>query len=137
MPSFLIPTNMKENEYTRQCPDCSKEFIAQRADQLFCCNKCRYDFHNRIARGKRKKVTLIDRILHRNREVLGELFIKTKPPKVSQQELLNAGFDFGFHTHSSLAKDSQQKCYYIYEYGILKEADGKFKILQDEKLQGA
>lgn len=119
---------MREDEYKRNCPECYKEFMAHRADQMFCCSKCRYDFHNRLARNNRKKILPMDNILHKNREVLMSL-CKDSSAIVSRNQLLEAGFDFAFHTHS-LQDSNKVKYDFVYEFGIAHAGEGNYKIVK-------
>jgi uncharacterized Zn ribbon protein len=118
---------MREDEYKRNCPECFQDYIAKRSDQIFCRNKCRYDFNNRIARAKRKNILPVDSILHKNRKVLMELYKDTKT--VSRDELLKAGFNFSFHTHS-LQDGNKVKYDFVYEFGITQADKDNYKIVK-------
>lgn len=123
---------MRTEEYKRNCPECYNEFIAGRADQTFCVAKCRYDFHNRIARNKRKKIIPMDNILHRNREVLMDL-CNGDAATVSRQQLLDAGFDFSYHTHS-LQDANKVKYDFVYEFGISPVGSGNYNIVKHARV---
>ena len=126
---------METEDYDKDCPECGREYEAHRADQIYCSKKCQWDFHNRSAREKRKRVCPIDNILHKNRNILMQLINKNDGIAL-RQELDYREFNFKFHTHSVNVTENETRvrCDFVYEYGIVPiEKEGKkYKIIKYE-----
>jgi len=83
----------------RVCMDCSKKLIG-RADQKFCSDYCRSNYH--YQKNRSKPASLFKRInqqLQRNRKILAS-YNKAGRSIVRSEQLLSEGFDPRYFTHS-------------------------------------
>jgi hypothetical protein len=105
-----------------------EEFIKQRNNQKFASSKNRIRYNNLKARQKRVIKAPVDRILDQNRKVLSRIIGNKTEIIVSRDYLLGAGFSFNYY---SFIKEVNAVTYFgIYEYGIAKTSDDKFKIIK-------
>jgi len=123
---------MNSQEYHKTCPECGQSFKATRIDQRYCCRKCLNSHKNRTARLKRKKVVPIDKILHRNREILKELMGKVKDGIIAKDELIFRDFNFTYHTHTLQDKKAGVSYFFVYEYGFANMQSGHYKLTKHE-----
>ncbi|WP_026896730.1 hypothetical protein [Daejeonella oryzae] len=100
----------------KQCLDCEKP-VRGRIDKKFCDDQCRSNYNNRLKSKNPDIVNFINSILKNNRKILEKLNPDGKT-KLLKSKLLQAGFNFGFHTH---IYETQKGLMYIfcYEYGYL------------------
>lgn len=122
---------MIDLEYQKTCPECQRDFTASRVDQIFCSRNCLNKNKNRIARTKRKKVCPIDKVLHKNREILEELYAKNEDHTVSKEKLLTKDYNFRFHTHTN-RNPTGVSFYFVYEYGFALTENNLYKIVLHE-----
>lgn len=109
-------------------PLTQEDFIRQRSNQKFASSKNRIRFNNLKAREKRLMKGSIDRILDKNRTILSRILGDKLEISVSRDYLLGAGFSFNYY---SFLKDVNAVTYSgIYEFGIAKISDGKYKIIK-------
>ena len=123
---------MNNHEYQKTCPECKKDFTAFRLDQVYCSRHCLNRTKNRQARHKRRQVSPIDKLLHRNRAILQELTAKRKDGIVSREELLFRDFNFHFHTHTLKDPDSGMTYFFLYEYGFAQMEDQRYKLVHHD-----
>ena len=100
------------------CLSCGSE-VQGRSDKKFCDDQCRTTYNNQF-KTEPKIVKDINTQLKRNRKILEE-FVPPETGKinVSQQKLIDKGFNFSYHTH--LYKTKTGTVYtFIYDYGWLK-----------------
>ena len=112
-------------EEIRKCLECS-EPLRGRIDQKFCNDSCRNAYNNKKRHEHKNLIRKIDKILHKNRNILTKLcqFEKTTTVKLA---LKSEGFDFNYHTNIFETKNG--KIYYFcYDYGFC-DLDEKDKIL--------
>ncbi|RYD52759.1 MAG: hypothetical protein EOP52_01020 [Sphingobacteriales bacterium] len=107
----------------RLCKECEKP-LKGRADQKFCDDYCRNAYNNRQNADANNLVRNINNMLRRNRRILeGCIKAGEEMGKVQRQKLLQAGFDFTYHTHIYTNKKGQQYAF-VYEYGWLALDEG-------------
>lgn len=104
-----------------------EEFIKQRSNQKFVSARNRIRYNNLKARQKRLTKAPVDRELDQNRTILNRIIGDKPEIIVSRDFLLGAGFSFNYY--SFLRKITDVTYFGIYEYGITKTSDGKFKII--------
>jgi len=105
-----------------------EEFIKQRSNQKFASSKNRIRYNNLKARKKRITKGPIDRMLDQNRTILSRIIGNKTEIIVSRDYLLGAGFSFAYY---SFNKEVDGVTYSgIYEFGIVKISDDKFKIIK-------
>jgi hypothetical protein len=103
------------------------EFIAKRSNQKFCCKDHYVKQNNYLAKTKRDLTKNINAILAKNREILIQNFEKNNGI-ISEEKLLSAGYNFTYHTHKLIIKDSSDWVLFCYDFGIYQRKDKLFKI---------
>ena len=100
----------------KSCPECGSP-IRGRADKKFCSDECRSSFNNAKNRSTNNMLRRINGILKRNRDILLKLNPEGKA-RVPKAKLLNAGFNFSYHTNSYTTK-SGKTYFFCYDQGYL------------------
>jgi len=115
---------------TKKCKNCKCE-LKGRADKKFCDSYCKSSFHNKLGRKQKRVFIKINSILRRNRKILETLFQEEKPVEslVSDMKFLELGYNFNFQTHYTQLADGRI-CYCCYDFGYLKDPNGKFVIIR-------
>src|ERR1043166_6863042 len=87
------------------CLYCGDPIKKGRSDKKFCDSSCKDSYYNERKEKERSEISKIDLVLKRNRRVLKKLFDPKKQDKhFSREELIRAGFEFGFLTHIAITK---------------------------------
>jgi len=112
-------------EETRKCLECN-DTLRGRIDQKFCNDSCRNAYNNKKRTEHKKVIRDIDKILHKNRNILEKLchFDKTATVKLA---LRSEGFNFNYQTNFFKTK-SDKTYFFCYDYGFC-ELDDNEKIL--------
>lgn len=112
-------------ENQKKCLECN-EPLRGRSDQKFCSDSCRNAYNNKKRIEHKKIIRNIDKILHKNRNILKKLchYEKTATVKLA---LTSEGYDFNYLTNSFETKTGK-KYYFCYDYGFC-YLDEKDKIL--------
>ncbi len=106
----------------RVCRFCQKSLKKDmRKDALFCNTYCRTAYNNQRRFGTDPEVTRVDKILHRNLEILKQVIKDRRYAEVSRKALDKAGFKFDFCTFSI---GSYKYCYHL-----------SYKAITEEKYQ--
>ncbi len=108
---FLYIYVMKEDVQLaeRHCQNCDKVLDKRmRRDAKFCNTYCRTEYNNKRRYGLHPDVVKVDKILHRNFEIL-ETALKDKDyVYVKKEKMLRQGFNFDYYTQ---AKNEYRYCY--------------------------
>ncbi|WP_103866723.1 hypothetical protein [Aquimarina sp. I32.4] len=116
-------------EITGIDPLTQETFTKKRSNQKFATRENQIEFNNLKARRKRQAKAHLDRILDKNRSIMGFLLGDQKEVTRSHDFLLGAGFNFGCNTHTILDHQGiKWSC--IYEYAYCRTEDEKFKIIK-------
>jgi hypothetical protein len=111
------------------CLYCNKVIRSGRSDKKFCDSGCKDAYFNDIKIAEHKEIKKIDTILKRNRRILKKLFNPKKFDKqFTREELLKAGFEFGFLTHTVVTKSKANEIVFCYDYGFREVSTGKFQL---------
>jgi hypothetical protein len=105
-----------------------EEFSKQRNNQKFSSSNNRIRYNNLKARQKRATKAPIDRKLDQNRTILNRIIGNNLEIIVSKDYLLGAGFSFNYY--SFLKEVNGVTFSGIYENGIARTSDDKFKIIK-------
>lgn len=98
------------------CLECGSK-IRGRTDKKFCNDQCRNSYHNRMKSEINALVRRINKSLRHNRYVLSRMIPESKgKTTVPKTKLVNAGFNFTYHTHIYTSKNGHTY-YFCYEYG--------------------
>jgi hypothetical protein len=113
----------------RTCIDCGETFNG-RVDKKFCSDLCRNSHNNKINSDSTNFVRNITNILRKNRRII-ESLLPEETAKVSQQKLIDKGFNFNYHTNISITKTGKNYVF-CYEYGYL-PIEGNYYLLVKRK----
>ena len=107
----------------RTCKFCNKLLKKDmRKDAMFCNTYCRTAFNNLRRFGSDPEVSRVDKILHKNLEILKQVIKDKRYAEVSKKVLDKSGFKFDYCTFSM---GSYKYCYHL----SYKEIEGeKFQI---------
>jgi len=113
----------------RTCIDCGETFNG-RVDKKFCSDLCRNSHNNKINSDSTNFVRNITNILRKNSRII-ESLLPEETAKVSQQKLIDKGFNFNYHTNISTTKTGK-KYVFCYEFGYL-PIEGNYYLLVKRK----
>jgi len=103
-------------------------FYKKRNNQKFANPQNRITFNNLKARKKRAAKSHVDRRLDLNRTILKRILGDKTEAVVSKDYLLGAGFLFPYFSYQKAVKDLTYAG--IYEFGITRTTDDKYKIIK-------
>jgi len=115
----------------RTCIECNEVFHG-RADKKFCSDMCRNAYNNKLNSSSNNYVRNINNILRKNRRIIEEL-IPDETAKVSQQKLMDKGFNFSYYTNTVTTKTGKNYLF-CYEYGYL-PIEGNYYLLVKRKTE--
>lgn len=114
----------------RKCLECN-EPLKGRIDQKFCTDYCRNAYNNKIRSENKSIIRHIDKILHKNRNILEKLcqYEKTTTVKLA---LIAEGYNFNYMTNFFETK-AGKRYYFCYDYGFrFLEEDEKILIVKKQ-----
>lgn len=109
----------------RTCIECGESFNG-RADKKFCSDMCRNAYNNKLNSDTNNYVRNINNILRKNRRIMEEL-LPEETAKVSQQKLMDKGFNFSYFTNITTTKTGKSYVF-CYEFGYL-PIEGNYYLL--------
>lgn len=115
----------------RICPECGEGFQG-RSDKKFCSDLCRNSHNNKLNSDSTNYIRNINNILRKNRRIIEEL-LPEETAKVSQQKLIDKGFNFNYHTNITTTKNGKTYIF-CYEYGYL-PIEGNYYLLVKRKVE--
>lgn len=106
------------NAKERTCIHCGRKIVG-RVDKKFCDDYCRNSYNNLKNSDATNFVRNINYTLRKNRRIL-EGFVPEgeQIKKVPKDELVRAGLNFKYFTHTVKNKNNQQYIF-VYDYGYL------------------
>lgn len=111
------------------CLYCGKSIKSGRIDKKFCNSGCKDAYNNEQKESERNEIRAIDLIIKKNRRVLKRLYNpKYSDRKVSKEELIREGFEFGFLTHVAVTITKSNEIIFCYDYGFREITKDKFRI---------
>jgi hypothetical protein len=114
----------------RKCLECGEAFNG-RVDKKFCSDLCRNAYNNKLNSDHVNYVRNINNILRKNRRIIEEL-LPEETAKVSQQKLIDKGFNFNYHTNTYLTKAGALYVF-CYDYGYLKLDDQFYMLVKRQQ----
>lgn len=114
----------------RTCTECGESFNG-RVDKKFCSDLCRNGFNNKLNSDSTNYVRNITNILRKNRRIINEL-LPEETAKVSQQKLMDKGFNFNYFTNITTTKTGKNYVF-CYEFGYL-PIEGNYYLLVKRKV---
>jgi hypothetical protein len=112
------------------CLECGETFNG-RVDKKFCSDLCRNSHNNKLNSDSTNYVRNITNILRKNRRIMTEL-LTGETAKVSQQKLIDKGFNFNYHTNITTTKEGKNY-FFCYEFGYL-PIEGNYYLLVKRKV---
>jgi hypothetical protein len=109
-------------------PLTQEEFVKRRSNQKFATSNNRIRFNNQKARQKRLTKAPVDKKLDQNRKILSRILGDKSEIIVSPDFLRGAEFHFSYYSFSKQVDGLTFSG--IYEFGIAKISDDKFKIIK-------
>ena len=116
---------------TRKDPLTGEEFIPKKRSQRFATPQNRIKYNNAKASIINLERALIDKPLHKNRNILKELLGNRTEVIVHEEFLLGRGYNFNLTTHYDNSEGMPSPC--IYEFMIIKQIDQQIKILKNDR----
>lgn len=101
----------------KQCLSCNKK-LKGRIDKKFCDDYCRNNYNNRQGADVPAVVKNILQALKRNRKILADFLGTEEMVKHPKVKLLDAGFNFTYHTHVYTNKKGNIY-HFVFEMGYL------------------
>lgn len=117
---------------TKNCINCGKPFEG-RINKKFCSQKCKNEHHNTIYRDQNKILAEIDKIMHRNRSVLKDMYNVHRSSPIKIQVLKARGFNPNYHTHI-FSSSVGGKYTMIYDIGYKNLFDEEIQIVEGDRL---
>ncbi len=114
----------------RTCTECGETFNG-RVDKKFCGDLCRNAYNNKLNSDSTNYVRNITNILRKNRRIINEL-LPEETAKVSQQKLIDKGFNFNYFTNITTTKTGKNYVF-CYEFGYL-PIEGNYYLLVKRKV---
>ncbi len=104
----------------KQCLYCGMA-VSGRSDKKFCDDTCRSHYHNELTGAANNYIRNVNRILGKNRRILEAVLseAETATTKVIIDKLIDAGYNFKYHTHQYNSPNGKVY-FYCYEYGYLR-----------------
>lgn len=100
----------------RSCLQCSAPLLG-RSDKLFCSAKCKNTYHYAKRLPKPSVIQEVDGILHKNHELLQQVFTGEKTDKLKLPRMLLDKMGFNFNYHTGTYVNRQGKTYhYVYDF---------------------
>ena len=116
----------------RSCIECNTLFNG-RTDKKFCSDMCRNSFNNKLNSDTNNYVLNINNILRKNRRIIEDL-LPDETAKVSQQKLIDKGFNFNYYTNITTTKTGKNYIF-CYEFGYL-PLEGNYYLLVKRRTEG-
>lgn len=117
-----------------KCLYCHRPFSGN-DNKKFCTDRCKNAFHNNRRKHETKEIGRIVTILKTNRRILEELLTGRDKRNIHEQELLDKGFIFRYHTHRRTNKGDNKEYYFCFDYGYLALSNRWYMIVQSFKRQ--
>jgi hypothetical protein len=118
---------MLKTNRTRICKLC-KSGLSGRSDKIFCSLKCKSDYAYKLRKVTELATTAIDKILHRNRSILLEVFGKNKVQMRIKREILDAKkFNFNYITNYHINNQGKTVSY-VYDFSWMIFSDQEILI---------
>lgn len=115
----------------KTCICCGKP-LRGRSDKKFCDDHCRNSFNNQRNAPDSTYVRRITHALKKNRRLLKSLVDETGgSTRTSREELLEAGFQFRYFTHTSLNQDGGTY-FHCYDYAYLPLPNDRVLVIRKQ-----
>lgn len=113
---------------TKDCISCGSAFEG-RLNKKFCSSNCKNSYHNENYRNQNGVLYKLDKILHKNRAVLMDMYTVYRSSPISLDILKARGFHPNYHTHI-FNSPVGEKYTMIYDVGFKLHFDNQIQIVQ-------
>lgn len=113
---------------TTTCTQCGSSFLG-RSNKKFCSLTCKNNFHNEHYREQNMVLTKLDKILHKNRAVLLDMYTVHRSAPINIEVLKARGFHPNYHTHI-FNSPIGDKYTMVYDVGYKTHFDNQIQIVQ-------
>lgn len=111
------------------CLLCKGPIYVGRSIKKFCNPECKDKYNNAIKIREQQEIKKVDTVLRRNRRALKKWYDPKKPERfVTREQLIQSGFEFGFHTHFVITRLKSQELIFCYDYGYREVEKGKYQV---------
>ncbi len=115
---------------SKTCIQCGTIFQG-RANKKFCSSSCKNEYHNEQYRNQNQVLMRLDKILHKNRTVLKDMYAVYRSTPVSLEVLKARGFHPDFHTHI-FTSPAGGKFTMVYDVGYKQHFDNQIQIVEHD-----
>lgn len=116
-----------------KCKMCNK-MVRGRSDKLYCSSRCKSNYHNKLQRSTAKVTAEIDKILHRNRNILIEIMGENKTKiMVEKLKLDQNKFNYSYFTGMHINKNNKE-VYNVYDFSYLIFSNQEILLYRNKKL---
>ena len=112
-----------------ECLECGVDYPPRRSVQKYCSTKCRNRKNNRRYKSINQDTRTIDRILHRNYQILKSLQVDRLTR--NELELTSLGFNLKYYTHQSRTTN-KDIIFCLYDIGYCYGTGNLIHIIQLE-----
>ena len=116
----------------KTCNQCGISFEG-RANKKFCSVKCKNEHHNAEYRNQNKILMELDKILHKNRAVLKDMYSVHRSSPIKLNVLKARGFHPDYHTHI-FTSPVGGKYTMVYDVGYKTHFDDQIQIVEIENV---
>ncbi|NJL76582.1 MAG: hypothetical protein HC892_17760 [Saprospiraceae bacterium] len=111
------------------CIQCGQKMTG-RADKKYCSDDCKNKYHQTYQTGAKSEVAQVDKILHRNRQILATIMgEKRNKFTLARLDLDAMGFNFKYIT--GIYTNSQGKLYhYVYDFAWMEFSSQEVMIVR-------
>lgn len=115
----------------KTCLNCAKPLVTGRTDKKYCNDTCKNEYSNKLNSAVNNLVRNTNNALGKNRRILEKLIAGQPNNKVTKLAFLMEGFQFQFHTQTSV--NSKGNTYFFcYDYGYMQLEDNLFLIIRNK-----
>ncbi len=120
-------SNLKKTN--KRCLKCGDP-ISGRSDRRFCSSACKNAWHHAKRKNKNRIFNSVDRILHRNRDILKAYYLYSQGDHfVPIYRLINKGFNPDYFTRIIISGTTGEKLRIVYDYIFVLDLTQGIKII--------
>lgn len=111
------------------CLECKSRFSGN-SNKKFCSAACKNEYHNHRRKKEADEIGPVVNILKANRRILMEIADGKSVQNVSEQQLLDKGYVFRYHTHRRTNKGDNKEYIFCFDFGFLPLENGWYKVVK-------
>lgn len=122
-------SNLGKTQFKQVCLECGSKFSGN-TNKKFCSADCKSIYHNKKRKAEAEEIGAIINILKSNRRILAEIAGDKSVKNMSEQQLLDRGYIFRYHTHRRINKGDSKEYIFCFDYGYLPLSNGWYTIVK-------